>query len=584
MVRPDVRELLASERTLLVEITEHLARAGAPESDSREAKTALRSLEEAFLLVVVGEFNAGKSSFLNTILGSDLLAEGVTPTTDHISILVHGSNEGEHAYAFDTGVSRTELSVDEFVMRRELPFEFLDGVALVDTPGTNAVIRRHQALTEGFLPRADLVLFLSSADRPFAESERVFLELAKTWGRKVWMIVNKADLLENAAELEEVRDFVARNAREVLGLEPPIYLVSVRRERKKRRSGEGMGDAGFQKLERDLRSVLGELEKVRLKLLSPLGVSSTLLERSKKRSQTELKLIEGDTKTLLDLEKHLDMHSRDLKRDLDAHLTAMDAILDGIVKRGNDYIDNTMRFTKIPALLNTDAVRAGFEREVVAEAPIQLERRVSEVIDSFVERNLNFWDFVVKFLSERDRLAGREGLSLGTRFKYDRQSLLESLGQAAGAEIDGLDRQTLSNRLAGDAQSAVLQSGLTGGVGIGLGAALALVVGGLAADFTGIGIGLGAIGLGFFVLPRRRQQAKAQLTERVEATRQRLRQSLGHEYNLEVERASARLRDASGPYTRFIRAESERLGESVRSAIKLGDSTNQLRGEVERLG
>ena len=98
-----------------------------------------------------------------------------------------------------------EATGDPFVSRLRVPLDVLEGVALVDTPGTNAIIRQHQALSEGFLPRADLVLFLTSADRPFTESERQFLELVRRWGRAVIMVVNKADLLETPEAREQVR-------------------------------------------------------------------------------------------------------------------------------------------------------------------------------------------------------------------------------------------------------------------------------------------------------------------------------------------------------------------------------------------
>ena len=47
---------------------------------------------------------------------------------------------------------------------------------MVDTPGTNVILSRQQRLTEEYVPRADLVLFVLSADRPFTESEVNFLK------------------------------------------------------------------------------------------------------------------------------------------------------------------------------------------------------------------------------------------------------------------------------------------------------------------------------------------------------------------------------------------------------------------------
>ena len=581
-VAPEVRSLLGTERELLIDLSEHLLRGGAPEAEVREVRIAARGLEETFLLVVVGEFNAGKSSILNALLGAPdgqkVLEEGVTPTTDRVSILVHGSVDKSAPYNpnLESNLNPGD-AVDEFVMRRELPFSFLEGVALVDTPGTNAVIRRHQVITEGFLPRADLLLFLTSADRPFTESEKQFLTLAKSWGRKVLLVVNKIDLLEKQSDRDEVRAFVTRNAKEVLGLEPPVFLVSVRVHQ---RAGETGGDPGFNQLQAVLRETLTERDRTRLKLLSPLGVASKLIERSAARARASLEVLREDTRTLSDLDRQLEVHAKDLESDLATHLKGMDNLLDGLEKRGEVFIEDTLRFRKSIELLNTDKVRADFEKTVIKDAPAQLERRVNELIDRFLERNIHFWDTVTSFISNRAATTtdgeARENLIRGARFQYDRQGLLERVGQTAQVQIDGLDREELSRRLSSGAQSTIIQTGAIGAGGLGLGLLLASLAGP-----GGILIGLGAVGVSAFLLPRKRAQAKAELKDRVRETRDRLREVLTREYTLEVERVQVRLRDATSPYTQFIRAESGRLEESQSEAGRLLARTAELRSKAE---
>jgi len=66
---------------------------------------------------------------------------------------------------------------------------------VVDTPGTNVILDRQQRLTEEYVPRADLVLFVMSADRPFTESEVNFLKYIRQWGKKVIFLVNKVSWL-----------------------------------------------------------------------------------------------------------------------------------------------------------------------------------------------------------------------------------------------------------------------------------------------------------------------------------------------------------------------------------------------------
>src|SRR5690606_41513091 len=91
------------------------------------------------------------------------MPEGVTPTTDRITVVTYG----ERASETEDGPA---------IVRRTYPAELLRDIALVDTPGTNAIILRHQELTERFSPRSDLLLFVTSADRPFTQSETEALE------------------------------------------------------------------------------------------------------------------------------------------------------------------------------------------------------------------------------------------------------------------------------------------------------------------------------------------------------------------------------------------------------------------------
>jgi len=164
------RTLLADERRLLGELRDWLVRLGAPDEQRQALADSLEQLEQPFLLVVVGEFNAGKSAFINALLGQKALEEGVTPTTARIGLLRHGETVGREV----TAAGLEALTA---------PAEILRDLVIVDTPGTNAVLREHEELTREFVPRADLVLFITSADRPFTESERSFLEAIRSWGR-----------------------------------------------------------------------------------------------------------------------------------------------------------------------------------------------------------------------------------------------------------------------------------------------------------------------------------------------------------------------------------------------------------------
>src|SRR5262245_57297199 len=174
----DQQRLLRDEKASLADMRVSLARLDTPREALETLQQAILQLDELFLLVVVGEFNSGKSSLVNALLGEKVLAEGVTPTTSRVTLVQWGEQVGESI-------------VDGSYATFTHPMTLLRELNIVDTPGTNAVIRQHERLTDEFVPRSDLVLFVTSADRPMTESERLFLQRIRAWGNEIVIALNK---------------------------------------------------------------------------------------------------------------------------------------------------------------------------------------------------------------------------------------------------------------------------------------------------------------------------------------------------------------------------------------------------------
>ena len=190
-------------------------------------------------------------------------------------------------------------------------------MSVVDTPGTNAVVRGHEALTRDFVPRSDLVLFVTSADRPFTESERAFLEAIRDWGKKVVVAVNKTDILDEPADVDKVVEFVRAKLRELLGLRPEVFAVSARRAQRIKAAGvtHDPRQTGFAALEAYLTRTLDDAERLRLKLLSPVGVALRVLDGVAAAAKERLFVVEGDEAALREIESHLVLHLREQSRE-----------------------------------------------------------------------------------------------------------------------------------------------------------------------------------------------------------------------------------------------------------------------------
>src|SRR5579859_8094133 len=208
-----VRDVLREERIVLGQLRERLAADSASADDVDQLRQAELDLDELFLLVIVGEFNSGKSAFINALLGAHVLREGVTPTTAVITRVRYAPAPTE----------RREGPLLEV----GYPLDLLRDVAVVDTPGTNAILREHEEITSLFVPRADLVVFVTSADRPFTETERAFMERIRAWGKKVVVVLNKVDLL-GKDQVAEQMEFVRQGVERLLGFRPEVFPVSAR--------------------------------------------------------------------------------------------------------------------------------------------------------------------------------------------------------------------------------------------------------------------------------------------------------------------------------------------------------------------
>lgn len=550
------RSLLERERQLLEELRVQLTRLGAADDDVGLLKTALHQIDDLFLLVVVGEFNAGKTAFLNAMLGERLLAEGVTPTTSHIHILRYGETMTQ------------ETTADDLLLIH-LPVEWLRNLSLVDTPGVNAVIQRHQEITEEFIPRSDLVLFVTSADRPFSESERRFLERIRQWSKKVVFVVNKIDLIEDEADRQKILDFVRENGRHLLGADPQIFAVSARLAMQaKQAAGRGEHEAQrvlwrashFEQLERFTQVTLNDHERLRLKLENPLGVASRLIDQYLAVISERQELLRNDFETIDTIDEQIAAYEKDMRRDFSYQRSRVENVLYAMIERGDQYFDEVLRLTRVMELMNSEKLRGDFTREVVADTSREIERHVNELIDWMIDKDYRQWRAVMDYLKRRaekhtDRMVGQ----VNTDFELNRQNLLTTIGRNAQRLVDSYDREAEALKLAQGVQSAIFQTAAVEVGALGLGAILVVLLQGVWLDLTGI-LGASAVAaLGLYVLPYKRNQVKAELRKQVAELRQQLETALNRQFENELQESAQRLHEAIAPYTRFVRSEREKL-------------------------
>jgi len=368
-------------------------------------------------------------------------------------------------------------------------------------------------------------------------------------------------------------------------VEPEVFAVSSRAAMRAKMTGRPAPDAeSFTALEGFLATTLDQRERLRLKLLNPVGVGLRITDRVLTVVAAERALLDDDVQALDDIERQLEVYREDLAREFRHRLSSVDNVLHTFERRGITFFDDTLRLARVFDLLNKSRLRAEFERNVIQDMPRLIEREVHDIIDWMVASDLRQWQGVMTRIESRraahaDRLAG----AVDARFEYDRARLLDTVGRASERTIQGYDQRREAETMAESVRMAVAGTALAEVGAIGLGAAVTALATTTFADVTGI-LAAGALAvMGLFVIPLKRRQAKAHMRERIEAMRRQLMDSLTGQFDREVDRSVGRIRDAVSPYSRFVRAEHKRLVETQDEVSGLGQQLAGLQSRITKL-
>ena len=250
------------------------------------AATLLASVNQPFLFVVVGEVKSGKSSFINALLGQAICKVAPDPCTDAIHKIVYAETAYERAY----GPHLKELG---------LPIDILRDVAIVDTPGTNSIIDRHQEITERFIPESDLAIFVFPALNPYARTSWDLFDLVyKEWHKKIIFLLQQADRAsdeELSTNLARVHELAAARGVE----KPAVFVVSAKR------AMAGLEDNGVDDVWAFIRSTVTGGMHYRYKMESLLTTALALLDKINEEISLQTKTLKTDQTERGRIEKFL---------------------------------------------------------------------------------------------------------------------------------------------------------------------------------------------------------------------------------------------------------------------------------------
>jgi ribosome biogenesis GTPase A len=420
-------------------------RVGARSLGAHVGADLVKKLEaDRFHLVVVGEFNHGKSTFVNALLGANVLPVGVTPTTAVIHHLEYSAEPraeivyaserrvplpfgevrmfsvgGERAPHHAVGEAQLPPASEDEVKFLEVgyPAELLkDRIVLVDTPGVNDLSLQRADITYSYIPRSDAVLFLLDAGQPLKESERVFLQ-DKLLGQsrdKIVFVVTKRDIWDEAEQAEALKYIKTELGKLVKS--PVLFAVSAEQALDMK-----VDESGMPELLAHLTRFLAE-ERGRILLDNALGEglsSSELLRKGidARRRAVAMSSEELDRRIGL-LEKDLAGQSRTIEERRAGIREEIAAIRAWVKRDLEHFVDDVTK--QIP--------------EVVDQASAD---DIKVHLGSFLEKTLTEWA-----QAETKEIAGAlEALAEKTiaLVREDAHDVARRVGEALGGDIKAPD-------------------------------------------------------------------------------------------------------------------------------------------------
>ena len=210
-----------------------------------DAAEALLRQNSPIAVAVLGQFKAGKSSFLNSLIGRSLLPVGVVPVTTVITRMQYGPKDCARVRFFDGTISEIGLdSLADYTAEAKNPsneknvayvdielacLQDYEGLCLVDTPGLGSVFQAHIRESENWLPEIGAALLAISADRPLSEQDLSLIRDLTAHTPRIILLLTKSDLLEPVQQ-EEVVTFFQDTLQRELNRKFPVLLYSTRRE------------------------------------------------------------------------------------------------------------------------------------------------------------------------------------------------------------------------------------------------------------------------------------------------------------------------------------------------------------------
>jgi len=532
----------------------------------------LTDIREPLLFVVVGEVKSGKSSLLNALFGQEFAKVDVLPATDKI-------------YIFRYGAEEKQIEVSPKLTERYLPIGFLHDFNVVDTPGTNTMVDEHQTITENFVPRADLVLFVFSVVNPWSQSAWDLLKFVqKKWLKNVVFVLQQADLRE-PTEIEVIRRHLSDTAMQKLGFAPPIFSVSARKALLAQTTGVDKDrlweESQFAALQEQINLIVAESGARKLKLRSTRQTARLMLDEVTSEIRESIDIIARDEARLRRVNHFLQARKEQTQRQVAGLVRGVEKACRDCAAQGAKLLEEKLSFGRTWKIIWS---RQQWQRDF----QMQIEMRLRQNVEPQVEQAVQMLETDLRGLWPQlhdilDTLLEKELRSQVPKtipdFARQRRELLQAVHLALLERVSG---KSVEEQLAELFRETLQRLRLPAGVAAagGIVALIAAMSSAAVADVTGL-LAAGAIVASAMIAITQRKKILRAYEKEMEAKCSELTQAIEQHLNRAVDLFYNDVATAFHPMEAFCIAQRRQIEPALQRAEELQGKLDAL---AARLG
>lgn len=501
----------------------------------------------------------------------------------------------------------------------QIPLAWLNGLVIVDTPGTNAIIREHEIITKHFVPRSDLILFLTSSDRPFTESEKEFMTKIKNWGKKIIVIVNKIDLV-SVQDAKQIQKFVSEGVTNLLGITPAIFLLSARKALEKKIESSKIGKSVplngetpqpsttltpkpltsdsdshydsetyleiWKEMEDFLFKTLESEERIKIKLRSPIGVIDRVIESMSANLESGFQILRQYKVSIDVMDNEIRLYIEDMKKDFLLWQHRLDKLFLTLMERCDKFLDQNITVGNIYSLImDKKLLGEVFQREVLADFAKELDQHFTMLTDWIIDRKFRHHKAIQEYAIKQIKVPEEKLIgSLKGSFSFNRNELILQLKQAETKSNLNRPEQLLdAKKLLEQVSNGLGTMAIIEFSALGIGSLSTFLLPTLTMEFTGIGAASFVGVMGLYVIPMKRRTLRKEFKKSLDIVSGVLKEELEKQFLLDLDNSELILKEGYSPFSRYVRSEMEGCSLNQKSLEGIKNAIDSLKVAIDNL-